>query len=540
MDGIIAEPYKTILETFEIRIGHQVILTYKDRQNLAVAVSIAFPKIPTIEGNIDFNTIHDKLIELFIIRMPNGSFILRNDYLEAVVHLRTLVELPNVKQYTLDDESIFYHIPQMPASPVSFPYVSLPSVPLGGGSVVVEKVVEKIVEVPKVVEKVVEVPKVVEKVVEKIVEIPVTAAEPQEGAVDVQDSREKARERMLSGDYNDVARKPLSESSKEYKMAKRAYPVLFRYFLKALIDEAYASLSQKEKDILEPPKDTRRGRKPIPFKERIFYLVDQVNTGKADLEYEGMMGEIVRQGYTSAPCRCTSLSKYANDSALPIFFDRLIEHSARAMNRYEHIFAIDATGFNCTTKNDYYAQKHHRKKESDWCDTHVICGVNSNIITAATVHHKYTSDELDEVIPLLERTQRIFAIDYLLGDGGYMSEEKMEQIYSERLVRMVFPIKDNTLAYSPSRGVAWNENVRLNLSEIWDDIYHPRSNVETVFSSIKNRIGETVYSHGEFARINEVYCKLVVHNLYILIVYYFVANICPSFIKVDEVKELLG
>ena len=218
----------------------------------------------------------------------------------------------------------------------------------------------------------------------------------------------------------------------------------------------------------------------------------------------------------------------------------MIEHSAKVMKKYEHIFAIDATGFNCTTKNDYYAQKHHRKKESDWCDAHVICGVNSNIITAATVHHKYTSDELDEVIPLLERTQRIFAIDYLLGDGGYMSEEKMEQIYSERLVRMVFPIKDNTLAYSPSRGVAWNENVRLNLSEIWDDIYHPRSNVETVFSSIKKRIGETVYAHGEIARINEVYCKLVVHNLYILIVYYFVANICPSFIKVDEVEELLG
>ena len=138
MDGIIAEPYKTILETFEIRIGHQVTLTHKDCQNLAVAVSVAFPKIPTIDGNIDFNTIHDKLIELFIIRMPNGSFILRNDYLEAVVHLRTLVELPKVKQYTLDDESIFYNIPQMPASPVSFPYVSLPSVPLGGGSVVVE------------------------------------------------------------------------------------------------------------------------------------------------------------------------------------------------------------------------------------------------------------------------------------------------------------------------------------------------------------------------------------------------------------------
>ena len=530
MDGIIAEPYRTILETFEIRIGHQVTLTHTDRQNLAVAVSVAFPKIPTIEGNIDFNTIHDKLIELFIIRMPNGSFILRKDYLMEVVFQHALVELPKVKQYTLDDESIFYNIPQMPASPVSFPYVSLPSVPLGGGSVVVEKVVEKIVEVPKVVE----------KVVEKIVEIPVTAAEPQEGAVDVQDSREKARERLSSGEYNDITRKPLRETSKEYKMAKRAYPVLFRYFLKALIDEAYASLSQKEKDILEPPKDTQRGRKPIPFKERIFYLVDQVNTGKADLEYEGMMGEIVRQGYTSAPCRCTSLSKYANDSALPIFFDRLIEHSARAMNRYEHIFAIDATGFNCTTKNDYYAQKHHRKKESDWCDTHVICGVNSNIITAATVHHKYTSDELDEVIPLLEKTRRIFAIDYLLGDGGYMSEEKMEQVSSECSVRMVFPIKDNTLAYSPSRGVAWNENVRLNLSEIWNDIYHPRSNVETVFSSIKKRIGETVHAHGEIARINEVYCKLVVHNLYVLIVYYFVAKICPPFIKVDEVEELLG
>lgn len=86
----------------------------------------------------------------------------------------------------------------------------------------------------------------------------------------------------------------------------------------------------------------------------------------------------------------------------------------------------------------------------------------------------------------------------------------------------------------------WNENTRINLSEIWNDIYHPHSNGDTVFSSIRKRVGETVYAHSEFARINKVYCKLIVHNSYVLILYYFVVDIRPSFVKAREVEELVS
>lgn len=43
--------------------------------------------------------------------------------------------------------------------------------------------------------------------------------------------------------------------------------------------------------------------------------------------------------------------------------------------------------------------------------------------------------------------------------------------------------------------------------------YHQRSNVETVFSMIKAKFGDSVRSKTDTAMVNEVLCKVVAHNL---------------------------
>src|SRR4051794_12898624 len=43
--------------------------------------------------------------------------------------------------------------------------------------------------------------------------------------------------------------------------------------------------------------------------------------------------------------------------------------------------------------------------------------------------------------------------------------------------------------------------------------YHQRSNVESTFSMIKRKFGDSVRSKGELAMRNEVLAKLVCHNL---------------------------
>jgi transposase len=47
--------------------------------------------------------------------------------------------------------------------------------------------------------------------------------------------------------------------------------------------------------------------------------------------------------------------------------------------------------------------------------------------------------------------------------------------------------------------------------------YHKRSNVETTFSSIKKKLGETLKSKNKTAQINELLCKIIAYNITVLI-----------------------
>jgi transposase len=47
--------------------------------------------------------------------------------------------------------------------------------------------------------------------------------------------------------------------------------------------------------------------------------------------------------------------------------------------------------------------------------------------------------------------------------------------------------------------------------------YHKRSNVETTFSAIKKKLGETLKSKNKTAQMNELLCKIIAYNITVLI-----------------------
>ncbi|OLE52208.1 MAG: hypothetical protein AUG51_19070 [Acidobacteria bacterium 13_1_20CM_3_53_8] len=47
--------------------------------------------------------------------------------------------------------------------------------------------------------------------------------------------------------------------------------------------------------------------------------------------------------------------------------------------------------------------------------------------------------------------------------------------------------------------------------------YHKRSNAESTFSMIKSRFGERLRSKTERAQINEALCKVLCHNICVVI-----------------------
>lgn len=47
--------------------------------------------------------------------------------------------------------------------------------------------------------------------------------------------------------------------------------------------------------------------------------------------------------------------------------------------------------------------------------------------------------------------------------------------------------------------------------------YHKRSNVETTFSMIKAKFGDSVRSKSDVGQVNEALCKVLCHNICVLI-----------------------
>ena len=58
--------------------------------------------------------------------------------------------------------------------------------------------------------------------------------------------------------------------------------------------------------------------------------------------------------------------------------------------------------------------------------------------------------------------------------------------------------------------------------------YHQRSNVESTFSMIKAKFGSHLRSKTETAQVNELLCKVLAHNICVLIQSMHELGISPS------------
>ena len=59
--------------------------------------------------------------------------------------------------------------------------------------------------------------------------------------------------------------------------------------------------------------------------------------------------------------------------------------------------------------------------------------------------------------------------------------------------------------------------------------YHKRSNVESTFSMIKAKFGDSLRSKTKTAQVNEALCKILCHNLCCLIQSMYELDVKPDF-----------
>ena len=59
--------------------------------------------------------------------------------------------------------------------------------------------------------------------------------------------------------------------------------------------------------------------------------------------------------------------------------------------------------------------------------------------------------------------------------------------------------------------------------------YHKRSNLESTFSMVKAKFGDSLRSKSDVGQINELLCKVLCHNIVVLIGAIYELGIQPTF-----------
>lgn len=266
---------------------------------------------------------------------------------------------------------------------------------------------------------------------------------------------------------------------------------------------------------VQEPLTQRRGRPSLPLRDAVFASAFKVYSCFSGRRFMSDLRESHRRGMISrVPCY-NSIFNYLEDEGLTPVLLELIRQSSLPLASVEVDFAVDSSGFGTSRYIRWYDRKYGKMmQKAKWIKAHVMCGVKTNIITAIKIGEEYSGDS-PVLPPLLKTTAKAFTISEVSADAAYGS-------------------KDNVFAIAANNAtpfIAFKTNATGKASALYEQMfhyfmykreeylqhYHKRSNVESTFSMLKRKFGDSLRSKTDTALVNETLCKVLCHNLVVLI-----------------------
>jgi transposase len=268
---------------------------------------------------------------------------------------------------------------------------------------------------------------------------------------------------------------------------------------------------------VEEPPPPRTGRRPHTLKDTIFCSVLKVYSTFSARRASCDLKDAHEQGYLSKPIPGTKVCAFLENPALAPALKELIVRASLPLRAVETSFAPDSSGFTTNKFVRWYDHKYGcERREHEWVKVHLICGTKTNIVTAVEILDKHAAD-CPQFPALVNQTAASgFKVASVPADKAYLSCANLELV--EKLGGTAYvPFKSNSASGEP--GSVWEKMFHffsLHRDEFLPR-YHLRSNVESVFSAIKRKFGDAVRSRTDTAMVNEVLCKVLAHNLCVII-----------------------
>lgn len=265
--------------------------------------------------------------------------------------------------------------------------------------------------------------------------------------------------------------------------------------------------------IIQPPQT--KGRPRLSLADMVFAATMKVYNGDSARRSDTDMRDYAARGLISKAPHYNSVLGYLENPALTPILKALIEESAAPLAAIERDFAVDSTGFSTCHYIRWFDEKYGKERsEHDWIKAHLMVGVNTHVVTSAQITDRDGND-CPEFKPLVEKTAERFTLRDVSADKAYLSHANLATVAKTGAVPYI-PFKTNTTGEGPA---LWQRMFHLFSFSRAEFVkhYNKRSNVETVNSAIKRKFGATIRARDFVPQVNELLCKILCHNLSMLV-----------------------
>ena len=278
---------------------------------------------------------------------------------------------------------------------------------------------------------------------------------------------------------------------------------------------------------IQEPQVRRAGRPSLPLSDALFSVTFKVYSTVSGRRFMSDLREANDKGFISKTPHYNSIFNYLENPELTPILRELITQSSLPLQSVETNFAADSSGFTTSRFTRWFDHKYGVTREQhDWVKCHLMCGVKTNIVTAVEIQGRHTNDSI--VLPALAKsTAENFQLAEVSADKGYASKSNAEAIVALGAT----PFISFAAHHRGNGGGSWEKMYhyfQFRRDEFLQH-YHKRSNVESTFSMMKRKFGDSLRSKTDVAMTNETLCKVLCHNLVVLIHEMYELGIDPVF-----------
>jgi transposase len=257
------------------------------------------------------------------------------------------------------------------------------------------------------------------------------------------------------------------------------------------------------------------GRPRLPLSDAVFNVAFKVYSTVSQRRFMSDLRGAHARGYISKVPHFNSISNYLENPELTPLLRDLIVKSSLPLQSVETNFAADSSGFTTSRFTRWFDVKYGKERtKQDWVKVHIMCGVKTNIVTAVEIEGQHAGDS--KLLPsLTATTAQNFTMNEISADKGYASKNNVEIITKFGATPFI-AMKETDKGLGGGAWAQMYHYFNFRKQEFLKH-YHQRSNVESTFSMMKRKFGDSLRSKTDVAMVNESLCKILCHNLVVLI-----------------------